>query len=94
MAQSGDRWTDKLDIFLVERDATALHAKFTSRTLALNLLSATYQRALGEGIVVDEPLPANVAAGSLRILVIDENSRRIGSLTLPSSTLKFPGRVP
>ncbi len=90
MAQSGDRWTDKLDIFLVQRDDAALHAKSTGRTLALNLLSTTYQRALGEGIVVDQPLPAKVAAGSLRILVVDENSRRIGSLTLPSSALHVP----
>ncbi len=91
MAQSGDRWTDKLDIFLIERDDDALHAKFTGRTLALNLLSATYQRVLGEGIVVDQPLPTGVTAGSLRILVVDENSRRIGSLTLPSSALRLPG---
>jgi VWFA-related protein len=84
MAQAGDRWTDTLDIFLVERDDAAVHAKFNGRTLGLRLQPATYQKVLREGIVVDQPLPEKPNSGSFRIIVVDENSSRMGSLTIPA----------
>ena len=84
MAQAGERWTDRLDIFLVERDDAALHANLNGRTLAMKLQTETYQKALRDGIVVDEALPVKVT-GSLRVVVVDENSGRIGSLTIPGS---------
>jgi VWFA-related protein len=84
MVQLDGLWTDKLDIFVIDRDDSVLHAKFTSRTLALKLRSATYQRALNEGISVEQRLPARQRMGSVRILVVDENSGRIGSITVPN----------
>jgi len=87
MAQAGDRWTDKLDIFLVERDDAALHAKYTSHSLGLRLLPATYQQALREGIPIEQPIPDKPPAGSYRIVVIDENSGRMGSVTIPASAI-------
>lgn len=88
IAQANDRWIDKLDIFLVERDDAALRAKVTGRSLVLRLLPATYQKVLREGIPVEQPLPDKTAAGSLRIVVVDENSGRMGSVTIPVSALK------
>jgi VWFA-related protein len=85
MAQAGDRWTDKLDIFLIEPDDTAQHAKFNGRTLALQLHSATYQNVLHYGIDVDQPVPARSDAGSFRIVVVDVNSGRMGSVTVPAA---------
>ena len=90
IAQKGDRWTDRVDIFLVERDDAALYAKYTSHTLGLRLLPATYQKALRDGIQVDQPLPAKSTGGSYRIVVIDENSGRMGSVTVPASALPRP----
>jgi VWFA-related protein len=89
MAQTGDSrtgefWTDKLDIFLIERDDDTLHAKVTGRTLALRLRPATYQKVLREGIPFDQPLPSKPSAGSLRVIIVDENSGRMGSVTLPA----------
>ena len=84
MVQLDGLWTDKLDIFVIDRDDSAQHAKSTSRTLALQLRSATYQRALNEGISVEQRLPARQGTGSVRILVVDENSGRIGSITVPN----------
>ncbi|KAA6455573.1 VWA domain-containing protein [Acidobacteria bacterium AB60] len=83
MAQAGERWTDKVDIFLVERDDAASHARLHGRTLQMTLRPETYQRVLREGIALDEPLPAKTTPGSFRIVVVDENSGRMGSVTLP-----------
>ncbi len=85
MAQLDDLWTDKLDIFVIDRDDSALRAKFTSRTLSLHLRAATYQKVLREGIAVEQPLPAHQTGGSVRILVVDENSGRMGSVTLSAN---------
>jgi VWFA-related protein len=92
MAQAGDGktgefWTDKLDIFLIERDDDTLHAKVTGRTLGLRLHPATYQKVLREGIPFDQPLPSKPGVGSLRVIVVDENSGRMGSVTLPANRL-------
>jgi hypothetical protein len=84
MAQAGERWTDMLQVFLIESDDPTVHAKFTGRRLGLRLQPATYERVLRQGIVVDAPLPAQSAPGSLRIVVVDENSGRMGSLTIPA----------
>ena len=89
MAQARDassgRWTDKLDIFLIERDDAASQAKVHGRSLAMNLKPGTYQNVLHDGIDVDQPLPARSNAASFRIVVVDENSGRMGSLTIPGA---------
>ncbi len=84
MTQGGNRWMDKLDIFLVERGESS--AKVNGRTLALRLQPATYERVLREGITVDQPMPVKSQARSFRIVVVDENSGRMGSLTLPGGS--------
>jgi hypothetical protein len=95
MAQTGDSqtsefWTDKLDIFLIERDDDTLHAKLTGRALTLHLRPETYQKVLREGIPFDQPLPSKPGAGSLRVIVVDENSGRMGSVTLPANAIPPP----
>jgi hypothetical protein len=87
MAQAGDShtgefWIDRLDIFLIEREDDTQHAKVTGRTLGLHLRPETYQKVLREGIPFDQPLPSKPGTGSLRIIVVDENSGRMGSVTL------------
>ena len=47
-------WTDKLDIFLVERDDAARHTKICAQRLGLHLKPETYQRVLREGIEFEE----------------------------------------
>jgi VWFA-related protein len=81
------RWMDKLDIFLVQRDEDGLHARITGQTLSLRLKPATYQSLLGLGIPFDQFIEKNPDAGSVRIVVVDENSGRMGSITLPAAML-------
>jgi len=81
----GGRWVDKLDIFLVRRDPDGSHARISGRTLTLALLPSTYQSLLGEGIPFEEFVERDNHAASLRFLVIDSNSGRMGSLTIPAA---------
>ena len=88
LRQQGDRWMDKLDIFLVQRDDDGLHARVTGQTLGLALKPLTYQRALEEGIPFEQPVARKEDAGTIRIVVVDENSGRMGSATVPVTVLK------
>jgi hypothetical protein len=92
MAQAGDSqtgqfWTDRLDIFLIERDDDTQHVKVTGRTLGLRLRPETYQKVLREGIPFGQALPSKPGTGSIRIIVVDENSGRMGSVTLAGQGL-------
>ena len=53
-----DRWTDKLDIFLVQLDDTGTRAAVKEQTLALNVTPATYQNLLHNGIPFAEYIAA------------------------------------
>ena len=89
-AQKGDRWTGNLDIFLVQRDATGMHAELKEQTLALALKGATYEKVMREGIPFDQYLDRTPDSGTLRIIVVDESSGRIGSITLPAIEQQNP----
>jgi hypothetical protein len=88
LAQQTDRWTDKLDIFLIARDDAALHAKIAGQTVGLRLHSATYQKILRDGLTFDERIETKVLTGSLRVIVVDQNSGRMGSITVPATAIK------
>ncbi|MBS1804448.1 MAG: VWA domain-containing protein [Acidobacteria bacterium] len=87
LAEQAGFWMDKLDIFLVQRDDAMLHAKLDGQTLGLRLKPSTYQQVLKDGISIDEPIKSVPENGALRIVVVDENTGRIGTLTLPASAL-------
>ena len=86
-SHTGEFWIDRLEIFLIERDDDTQHAKVTGRTLSLHLRPETYQKVLREGIPFDQALPSKPGSGTLRIIVVDENSGRMGSVTLPANAL-------
>ena len=88
MTQQADRWTGKLDIFLVQRDEEALHARVFGQTVGLRLKHETYRRSLSKGLTFDERIDGTRASGSYRVVVVDANSGRIGSVTVPSTALQ------
>ncbi|MGA2166732.1 MAG: VWA domain-containing protein [Terracidiphilus sp.] len=88
LKQQAERWVDKLDIFLIQRDDEGLQARVTGQTLSLTLKPATYAKLLQEGIPFDQYVEKQPETGSLRIVVVDENSGRMGSVTVPSAVLK------
>jgi VWFA-related protein len=83
-----DRWVDKLDIFLVQREDVASHARVSGQTIGLKLLPATYREAVKSGVPFDQLVAREQDTGSIRIVVIDESSGRIGSVTVPATAMQ------
>jgi VWFA-related protein len=79
-----NRWIGKIDIFLVERDDSGLRAVLKGQTLALNLTATTYQKVMRTGIPFEQYIDSNRSSGTVRIIVVDESSGRMGSITLPA----------
>jgi len=88
LAQLGERWVGQLDIFIVQRDDAALHAKIEGKTLSVRLKPSTYQQTLHDGLMLVEPVAAMPDNGALRVIVVDVNTGRLGTVTIPSSALK------
>jgi VWFA-related protein len=88
-ATKQELWSGKLDIFLVQRDELGHRAHVTGQTVGLHLKPATYQHAVSEGLTFDQrvALPPKVTVASLRVVVVDVNSGRIGSVTIPAAAL-------
>jgi hypothetical protein len=92
-----DRWMDTLDVFFIQRDDAGLHAEVEGQTLGLRLKPSTYQQLLSTGIPYEHAIQLKRGVASLRILVVDKNSGRMGSVTIPVSAFspdKAVGRSP
>jgi VWFA-related protein len=83
LTQQGGRWQDRLDIFLVQRDVTGTHADVKEQTLVLDLKPDTYQKVLRDGIPFAGYIDQKPGTGTVRVIVVDEDSQRLGSVTLP-----------
>jgi VWFA-related protein len=90
MEQAGGRWMDKLDIFFIQRDDAGIHAQLEGQTLGLRLKPTTYQNVLASGVPFERAVEMHPGLASLRVLVVDENSGRMGSITLPARELHGP----
>ncbi len=86
--QKDDRYTGQLDVFFMQNDGSGGHARIAGQTLHLDLKPGTYQEVLRDGIPFKQNLVLRPNLGSLRVLVVDENSGRIGSVTIPASALE------
>jgi len=91
LEQQAGRWMDKLDIFFIERDDAGLHARVEGETLGLRLKPDTYQQMMPKGIPFDHVVKMQQGMSSLRVLVVDENTGRMGTVTIPGSALKAGG---
>jgi VWFA-related protein len=87
LQQQAGRWMDKLDIFFIQRDDAGLRARVEGQTLGLRLKSATYERLIASGVPFEHSVSVKPGTASLRVLVVDENSGRMGSVTIPVSEL-------
>jgi hypothetical protein len=88
LQQQAGLWMDKLDIFFIQRDDAGLHAQVEGQTLGLRLKPATYQKLLSDGVPFEHVVEMQKGMASLRVLVVDENSGRMGSVTIPGSVLE------
>lgn len=83
VAQKESLWTDKLDVFLVQRSASGTKAQVSGQSILLRLRSPTYQKYMHDGIPFDQQFEVAPDIDSIRIIVLDENSGRMGSVTIP-----------
>jgi len=88
MQEQAGRWMDKLDIFFIQRDDAGLHAQVEGQTLGLRLKSSTYQNVLSKGVPFERTAALRAGMASMRVVVVDENSGRIGSVTIPSTAMR------
>ena len=79
---------DKLDIFFIQRDDEGHHARVEGQTIGLRLKPATYQNLMPHGVPFERFVQMQQNMASLRVLVVDENSGRMGSVTIPRSAMK------
>ena len=86
--QKNGRWADNLYIFVAQRDDAAQKAEVSGDTLRLSLKQATYDTGMPAGIPYRHPIDVQSKFGSVRIIVVDGNSGKMGSVTMPSSALK------
>ncbi len=82
---AASRWTDQLYIFVAARSDGTRQAQISGDTLALNLLPATYQSGMPAGIPYKRTLKLPSKLATVRVIVIDRNSGRMGSVTLPAT---------
>ncbi len=88
LEEKSGRWSGNLDVFLVQRDDAGLQAQLEGRRLGLQLKASTLQYLLKNGLSVERTLQLKPSITSLRILLVDENSGRMGSVTIPASALQ------
>ncbi len=86
-AGKSPRWTDDLYIFVAQRNDATQKAEVSGDTLRLRLKQATYDSAMPAGIPYSRPVPVSSRLGSVRLIVVDGNSGRMGTITLPASAL-------
>ena len=79
---------DRLDIFFIQRDDAGLKAQVEGQTLGLRLRPGTYQNLLAAGVPFEHFVRLGAGTASLRIVVVDENSGRMGSVTIPAAALE------
>jgi VWFA-related protein len=89
LAQQDGFWAGKLDVFLVQRDDAGLHAHVSGQVIGLRLKPATYQELMRGGVPLMQSFDIKPNTGSVRAIVVDENSGRMGSVTVPVAALSL-----
>jgi VWFA-related protein len=91
LSKDADRWKDTLEAIFVQRDA---HDKVLSsaelETLPLSLTEDRFRQASQQGLIFQHRVKREPSAAVLRIIVRDEASGAVGSITVPFSALHAP----
>ncbi len=86
LEQKNERWAGKLDFIFVQKDEQGrqLGTSFTD-ALDLNLTRETYVKMLKMGLIYRKTFPRMGNSTNLRIVVRDEGTGSVGSLSVPFS---------
>jgi len=86
--QDADRWRDRLYIFIAERNDASQKAQVSGDTLQLSLKQATYESGLPDGIAYRHAVRLQSSLVSVRVIVVDGNSGKMGSVTIPVTAFR------
>ena len=89
---NGDRMRGRIDVFLVQKSDKGNQFGGTDDAIEFNLTKAQYDKMMKSGglILPDRTVRMVSQATQLRIVVCDDASGTIGSLTVPLSTVPRP----
>jgi hypothetical protein len=83
LESDGKRWKGTIHVVLVQKDDEGQQYNSVDQTVNLALRPETYRKMLGSGFGFHEVVAMNPRATSLRVIVLDQASRNLGSLTIP-----------
>jgi VWFA-related protein len=88
LEQKGSRWTDQLYVFVAERDDATQQARSSNEMIRLSLNQATFDSGMPSGIPYQHEVEVKSKFSSVRVIVLDGNSGKMGSVTVPASALR------
>jgi VWFA-related protein len=83
-----DRLLDTLYVEFIQKDETGKHLHGKADRLDLNLKTETFRKLLDSGLLYRQRVPRDPKLSTLKIVVFDGNTGRVGSLAAPVSRIK------
>jgi VWFA-related protein len=90
LEQKEGRWTDSLDVLILQRSAEGKVVNEVHHSVNMNLEVATYEQLRREGITLSKHVALEPTAYELRVIVRDANSGALGSVNIPLGALAPP----
>jgi VWFA-related protein len=91
--QSGDRWTNSLDIAWVELSADGRIVAHGGHTLTVKPAQSGYDEILKSGLSFSEHVTLNVEGVEVRLVVRDAGSGETGSVNIPLAKVLTPNNA-
>jgi len=90
---NGDRMQGKIDVFFVQKDGHGKQITGKDDAISLNLTPANYDQVMHNGISYHQAVPLSAQAANLRVVVRDDASGTLGSVTVPLRGENQPGLI-
>ena len=83
LRDGGNRWTGELDFLIIQRSAEGATLDTLSRSVSMNQDAAKHEIFLKQGLHATVTLDPKPGLSEIKIVVLDRNSIRVGSLSVP-----------
>jgi VWFA-related protein len=87
LQQTEGKWSGKLDVLIIQRDAQGRQYNGKHDTIEMRLGQANYDKVSQGGLAYRQAVERNSVATQLRVVVRDASSGAMGSVTIPWSGL-------
>ena len=86
LVEDRGRQRDTLDVFVAARSVDGTRATVTGQKYELQLSSDAWSTIIKGGLSLTVPVSSTAGGALLRVIVVDENAERIGSLSVPANS--------